>query len=82
MKASVGDRIDIRGKHVDEGGRHGEIVGNSPALSGPGRYARSSSRPGLRYSQASRKAANERGWAGQPTLLTDAYERCLTCWAI
>ncbi len=26
MKGSVGDRIDIRGKHVGEGGRHGEIV--------------------------------------------------------
>jgi Domain of unknown function (DUF1918) len=26
MKASVGDRIDISGKHAGEEGRHGEIV--------------------------------------------------------
>ena len=26
MKASIGDRIEIRGKHVGEGGRHGEIL--------------------------------------------------------
>lgn len=26
MEASVGDRIDIRGKHVGEEGRHGEVV--------------------------------------------------------
>jgi hypothetical protein len=31
MKASVGDRIDIPGKHVGEDGRHGEIV----AVHGP-----------------------------------------------
>jgi hypothetical protein len=26
VKASLGDRIDIRGQHVGEGGRQGEIV--------------------------------------------------------
>jgi Domain of unknown function (DUF1918) len=26
MKATVGDRIDIRGKHAGEGGRSGQIV--------------------------------------------------------
>jgi len=26
VKASVGDRIDIRGQHVGEEGRHGEVV--------------------------------------------------------
>jgi Domain of unknown function (DUF1918) len=26
MKASVGDRIDIRGKRVGEDGRHGQVV--------------------------------------------------------
>ncbi len=27
MKASLGDRIEIPGQHVGEGGRQGEIVG-------------------------------------------------------